>query len=68
MNSINTEDHVSFVSDRYESIRRHLSAWRRNELFDPEVVKGAENLNTYHMGHVAWNALAIMFYDIKFNK
>lgn len=43
------------------SLRRHLAAWQRGEHLDPEI-------ETRHLAQVAWNALAIMWYDIREGK
>jgi len=40
------------------SLRRHLAAWQGGEHKDGELK------TTRHLAHVAWNALAIMTYDI----
>ena len=35
---------------------RHVLAWQRGEELDPES-------KLHHMAHVAWNALALMYYE-----
>ncbi len=55
--SMNTEDHEQFMKDRYESARRHSQARRKGQILDP-----ASGLP--HLAHVAWNALAMMSYDL----
>lgn len=41
-----------------DSLSRHLAAYRRGERFDPES-------GNHHLAHAAWNALALMTYDIR---
>lgn len=43
----------SFMVD---SLERHLQSFREGEIFDPES-------GNHHMAHVAWNALALMYYE-----
>lgn len=62
--SAGTPDHQSFIKDRIGSLERHLLAYQEGELFDSEVVKGAENIITSHLGHIAWNALAVLYYEL----
>lgn len=40
----------------YASARRHLAAWMEGEEVDPET-------GLSHLGHVAWNALALYSYQ-----
>lgn len=48
------------------SLRRHLAAWQRGEILDPE--HAAKGFDIHHMTAVAWNALAIMWYDAREGK
>lgn len=61
--SLNTDDHDAFVADRQESMLRHLLDVQKGELYDPEVVPGAEHLRVTHYGAIAWNALVCMWYE-----
>lgn len=45
------------------SLRRHLASWQKGEMFDPEHQR-----EVHHMTAVAWNALAIMWYDMNERK
>ncbi len=45
-------------SEVVDSLHRHLDAFLQGERYDPE-------LKTHHLGHVAWNALALMTMDLK---
>jgi hypothetical protein len=60
--SVNTDDHDLFVRDRVGSLKRHLLAYRKGEFFDPDRPEGYTGPDTTHLGHVAWNALAILWY------
>jgi len=40
------------------SLYRHLNAFLGGERYDPES-------GSHHLGHVAWNALALMYFDVK---
>lgn len=64
MKSINTSDSKQFRIDRMDSIYRHLDDYREGRIYDPEVIPGAEHITTFTIAHVAWNCLALMFYDI----
>lgn len=59
--SINTQDHESFKQDRMASAMRHIAAYRKGEVFDKENLL---DVKTTHLGHAAWNLLAIMYYDM----
>lgn len=41
-----------------DSLQRHLAAYRRGEKYDPES-------GNHHLAHAAWNALALMTYDLE---
>ena len=42
----------------FAALMRHLMAWRKGEIVDPESGKP-------HIWHVAWNALALIFFEEK---
>ena len=44
------------------SMLRHINAYRKGELHDPEPVDGCD-IQTSHMGHAAWNCLVLFYYD-----
>lgn len=44
-------------SEVLDSLHRHLDAFLGGERYDPET-------KCHHLGHVAWNALALMTFDI----
>lgn len=45
-------------SDTLGSLHRHLNAWMTGEMYDKET-------KCHHLGHVAWNALALMTMQIR---
>lgn len=45
------------------SMRRHIASWQKGELADPDH---AEKI--HHLTAAAWNALVIVYYDIKEGK
>lgn len=45
-------------SEVLDSLYRHLDAFLGGERYDPET-------KCHHLGHVAWNALALMTFDLK---
>ena len=40
------------------SLRRHITAFLCGEIYDPET-------GCHHMAHIAWNALALMSYQLR---
>lgn len=44
-------------SEVLDSLHRHLDAFLSGERYDPET-------KCHHLGHVAWNALALMTFDL----
>lgn len=45
-------------SEILDSLERHKHAWLRGETYDPET-------KSHHLGHVAWNALALMTMELR---
>lgn len=45
-------------SEILDSLHRHLDSFLKGERYDPET-------KCHHLGHVAWNALALMTMDLK---
>lgn len=45
-------------SEILDSLERHKHAWLRGETYDPET-------SSHHLGHVAWNALALMTMELR---
>lgn len=53
----NWEKGISW-SETLASLHRHLDAWISGEKYDPET-------KCHHLGHVAWNALALMTFELR---
>lgn len=45
-------------SETLGSLHRHLDSWVSGEMYDPET-------KCHHLGHVAWNALALMSMQLR---
>jgi hypothetical protein len=45
-------------SNMIASLHRHLDSWLSGEQYDPET-------KCHHLGHVAWNALALMTMQLR---
>lgn len=57
--SVGTPESAAWRRRCLASLRRHLAAWQAGEVHDPEHLPH----EVHHMTAVAWNALAIMWYD-----
>jgi len=68
-NSLNTDDHDKFVQGCRASHERHMNLYRCfGEIYDLEVVEGAETIKTLHLAHAIWNLQAEMWYLLRADK
>jgi hypothetical protein len=65
MLSIGKPEGKEFVKGCIGCLQRHLAAFRKGESFDQDTPDGYTGLKTHHLAHVAWNALAVMYYEMK---
>jgi hypothetical protein len=61
--SVGKPESVEWRQKCYASARRHIAAWQRGEITDPEHKE-----LIHHLTAAAWNFLAIVFYDIREGK
>lgn len=54
--SLNTDEHNTFKNKRLTSALRHISAYRKSDIFDEET-------GLHHLLLGAWNLLCVFWYD-----